>query len=45
MNLDGDEIYMKIVTFYEVYNFIVQTFSFEVILEFKSRYTIQIWIP
>jgi hypothetical protein len=32
MNSDGDKIYMKIVAFDEIYNFVVQTFSFEVIL-------------
>jgi hypothetical protein len=38
MNSDGDKIYMKIVAFDEIYNFVVQTFSFEVIL------WIQIWV-
>jgi hypothetical protein len=26
MNLDGDKLYMKIVTFDKIYNFVVQTF-------------------
>jgi hypothetical protein len=33
MNSDGDELYMKLISFDEIYNFVVQTFSFEVILK------------
>jgi hypothetical protein len=52
MNSDEDKIYRKrIVAFDEIYNFVVQTFSFEVIFGVKNRYTIhisvygiQIWI-
>jgi hypothetical protein len=36
MNSDGDKIYMKIVVFDEIYNFVVQTCSFEVILRPKN---------
>jgi hypothetical protein len=32
MNSDGDKISIKIVAFDEIYNFVVQIFSFEVIL-------------
>jgi hypothetical protein len=35
MNSDGDKFYMKIVSFVEIYNFVVQTYFFEVILGFK----------
>jgi hypothetical protein len=51
MNSDGDEIYTKIVVFDEIYNFVVRTFSFDVIFELKKSiygpdlvYGIQIWI-
>jgi hypothetical protein len=36
MNSDGDKLYTKLVTFGEIYNFVVQTFSFEVILELNK---------
>jgi hypothetical protein len=36
MNTDEDKFYTKIITFDEIYNFIVQTFSFEVILRLKQ---------
>jgi hypothetical protein len=35
MNLDRDKLYMKTVAFDEIYNFVVQTFSFEVIFKLK----------
>ena len=35
MKLDGDKLYMKIVDLDEIYNFIVQTFSFGAILVLK----------
>jgi hypothetical protein len=35
MNSDGDKLYMKIAAFDEIYNFIVQTFSFELIFKLK----------
>jgi hypothetical protein len=35
MNADGGKLYMKIAAFDEIYNFIVQTFSFEVIFKLK----------
>jgi hypothetical protein len=35
MNLDRDKLYMKIVAFFEINNFVVQTFPFEVILRLK----------
>jgi hypothetical protein len=36
MNSDDDKIYTKIVDFDEIYNFIIQTFSFEVIFGLKK---------
>jgi hypothetical protein len=36
MNSDGDKLYRKFVAFNEIYNFLVQTFSFEVILRLKK---------
>jgi hypothetical protein len=36
MNSDEDEIYMKIVVFDEIYTLVVETFSFEIILELKK---------
>jgi hypothetical protein len=33
MNSDEDKFYMKFVTFDEMYNFVVQNFSFEVIFK------------
>jgi hypothetical protein len=36
MNSDEDEIYMKIVAFDEIYTLVVETFSFEIILELKK---------
>jgi hypothetical protein len=36
MNSDKDKIYMQIVIFDEIYNFVVQTFSFEGILRLKN---------
>jgi hypothetical protein len=36
MNSDGDKLYTKLVAFQEIYNFVVQTFSFEVILRLKN---------
>jgi hypothetical protein len=35
MNSDEDGFYMKIVGFVEIYNFVVQSFSFEIILMLK----------
>jgi hypothetical protein len=35
MNSDGDKLYIKIIAFDEIYNFVVQTFSFEVIFKLK----------
>jgi flagellar capping protein FliD len=35
MNSDEDGFYMKIVSFVEIYNFVVQSFSFEIILTLK----------
>jgi hypothetical protein len=37
MNSDADEIYTKIVAFDNIYNTVVQFFSFEVILELGCR--------
>jgi hypothetical protein len=36
MNLDGDKLYMKIVAFIEIYNFLVQTFFIWSYLEGKK---------
>jgi hypothetical protein len=36
MNSDEDKIYMKIVAFNEIYNFVVQIFLFEVIFGLKK---------
>jgi hypothetical protein len=36
MNTNGDELYMKIVAFDEIYNFVVETFLFEIIVELKT---------
>jgi hypothetical protein len=36
MKSDGDKLYTKLVAFNEIYNFLVQIFSFEVILKFKK---------
>jgi hypothetical protein len=36
MNSDEDKVYTKIVAFDEIYNFVVQTFSFEVIFGLKK---------
>jgi hypothetical protein len=36
MNSDEDKIYMKIVSFDEIYTLVVETFSFEIILELKK---------
>jgi hypothetical protein len=36
MNSNGDELYMKIVAFDEIYNFVVETFLFEIIVELKT---------
>jgi hypothetical protein len=33
--MDGDKLYTKLIAFDEIYNSVVQTFSFEVILELK----------
>ena len=35
MDSDGDKIYTKIIDLDEIYNFVIQTFSFEIILVFK----------
>jgi hypothetical protein len=35
MNSDGDKLYMKLVAFDEVYNFVFKPYSFEVILRLK----------
>jgi hypothetical protein len=35
INSNGDKFYAKILTFLEIYNFVVQTFSFEIILRLK----------
>jgi hypothetical protein len=43
MNSDKDKIYMQIVIFDEIYNFVVQTFSFEGILRLKNRYRDSMW--
>jgi hypothetical protein len=40
MNSDGDKIYTK--AFNEIYNFVIPTFSFEVIFKLKYQYSIQI---
>jgi hypothetical protein len=44
MNSDGDKIYMKIVAFDEIYNFVVWTFFIWSHLVAKKRYTTQISI-
>jgi hypothetical protein len=36
MNLDRDKLYTKLIALDEIYNFVVQTFSFEVILWLKK---------
>jgi hypothetical protein len=36
MYSDGDKLRMKIVAFVEIYNFVVRTFSFEVVLRQKN---------
>jgi hypothetical protein len=33
MNSEGVKLYMKIVTFDKIYNFVIQIFSFEVIFK------------
>jgi hypothetical protein len=38
MNSDANKLYIKIVAFDEIYNFVVQTFSFAVI--YKLKYSI-----
>jgi hypothetical protein len=39
MNLDENKIYLKIVAFDEIYNFVVKTFfSFEVIFRSKDNF-------
>jgi hypothetical protein len=40
MNSDRDKIYTK--AFDEIYNFVIPTFSFEVIFKLKYQYSIQI---
>jgi hypothetical protein len=41
MNLDGDEIYTKIVIFDDIYNFVVQTFfHLKSFSESENRYTV-----
>jgi hypothetical protein len=35
MNTDGDRLYMKIVDFVEICNFVIQLFPFEIILMLK----------
>jgi hypothetical protein len=35
MNSDKDKLYMKMVTFNEIYNFVVKIFLFEVIFKLK----------
>ena len=35
MDSDGDKIYTKIIDLDEIYNFVIQTFSFRIILVFK----------
>jgi hypothetical protein len=47
MNSDGDKLYTKLVAFDEICNFVIQIFSFEVILELKklSRYYIFLFEP
>ena len=35
MDSNGDKIYTKIIDLDEIYNFVIQTFSFEIILVFK----------
>ena len=35
MDSDGDKIYTKIIDLDEMYNFVIQTFSFGIILVFK----------
>jgi hypothetical protein len=44
MNSDGDKIYMKIVAFDEIYNFVLSTFFIWSHLVAKKRYTTQISI-
>jgi hypothetical protein len=36
INSDGDKLYTKLVAFDEIYNFVVQTFLFEVIFGLKN---------
>jgi hypothetical protein len=36
MTSDGDKLHTKLVFFDEIYNFVVRTFSFEVILRLKK---------
>jgi hypothetical protein len=43
MNSDGDKLYMKLVAFDEIYNFVL-IFSFEVVLGLKKGYIVQISI-
>jgi hypothetical protein len=45
MNSDGDKLYMKIVAFDKIYNFVVQTFCLKSSSNSNNRYTIYIWIP
>jgi hypothetical protein len=35
MNTNEDMVYMKILVFVKIYNIVVQTFSFEIILSYK----------
>jgi hypothetical protein len=35
MNSDGDKLYMKLVAFNKIYNFVLHFFSFEVISKLK----------